>query len=415
MTDQAIVSMGNFATTVILARSLSKVEYGTYVVLYGVLLIAHALHASLVTYPISVLGAHRTATELKRFSSTSVLITLLLGVPVSAGVVAAAFVLSKRSDLFPYALAAMFCWQVQETLRRSLMAHLRHRAAIIGDTATYVGQALFVYLLVHHSIDRSARLGFEAIVAGSLLGACVHAIVLGARAPEFHNLIALFREYFRLGRYPLLSILGYSTTSLLFPWVLAYRSFAEVANYQTMMNLIQAVNPVMFSVGNLVVPAVAHEMLKPNGDEKARRVTYRFLLEGLIVLAPLFIGIVVAPRTIMEMLYGRHSGYGEHDIVVRVLVAGALATYIGHVLNSYFMGRKQVGVVAKGQLASSSAGVVCALVLIPVFGVPGAGLSYVAMGMGRSAALFIALRRQLARKRATQAHAIGALQPGEKA
>jgi O-antigen/teichoic acid export membrane protein len=406
MGDQAVVSLGNFLLTVILARSLSKVEYGTYVVLYGALLTANSLHAALVTYPISVLGAHRSPRELRLLSSNSLIITSLLGVPVSGVLILAAWIITRRTDLLLFVIAAMLCWQFQETLRRSLMSHLRHRRALLGDSATYAGEVIIVYWIVHTSTHVTARAGFGAILVASLAGAIIHAAGLGLGWPRFTESLRLAREYFTLGRFPMLSSLGYAGTLLLVPWVLAFKGLAEVASYQAMMNVVQVVNPVMFSVGNLVIPAVAHEMLKPSGDAGARRITYRYMLEGTALLAPVFAAVLLAPDLIMRTVYGRLSGYAEHDILLRVMVLGGCGLYLSHVLYCYLLGKKRVTAVAKCQLIASSAVVLCAFILIPIWGLTGAVISFIAMGTVRSWALIVAMRRDSRRTSAVNSYAV---------
>jgi O-antigen/teichoic acid export membrane protein len=392
MGDQAVVSLGNFLLTVILARSLSKVEYGTYVVLYGALLTAHSLHAALVTYPISVLGAHRTPRELQGLSSNSLIVMSLLGAPVSAVLILVAWIITRRTDLLIVVICAMLCWQVQETLRRLLMSHLRHRRAVLGDSVTYSGQVIIAYWMVHHGAPLTASIGFEAILIASLAGAILHAIALGLGVPNLTESLLLAKEYFTLGRYPLLSSFGYAGTLLLVPWVLAFKGLAEVASYQAMMNIVQVVNPVMFSVGNLIIPAVAHELLKPDGEAGARRVTRRYMLEGIALLAPIFLAVLIAPDVIMRMVYGHLSGYTEHDNLLRIMVLGACGLYMSHTLYCYFLGKKRVTVAAKSQLLASTASALFAFLLIPVWGIVGAVASFVVMGTVRSSVLANALR-----------------------
>lgn len=393
MSDQAVVSLGNFLLTVMLARSLSKVEYGTYVVLYGALLTANSLHAALVTYPISVLGAHRTPRQLRTLSSNSLVVMSLLGAPVSAVLILVAWLITRRTDLLIIVICAMLCWQVQETLRRSLMSHLRHRRAVVGDSVTYCGEVAVAYWLVHHGAPLTARIGFEAIIVASIAGAILHAIALGLGMPNLADSLRLTKEYFTLGRLPLLSSLGYAGSLLLMPWILAFKGLAEVASYQAMMNIVQVVNPVMFSVGNLIIPAVAHELLKPAGESGARRVTYRYMLEGLALLTPVFLAVLFMPNLLMRTVYGHLSGYAEHDALLRVMLLGACGLYVSHVLYCYFLGKKHVTVVAKSQLIASTASVLCALILIPLWGIVGAVIAFVSMGTVRSWALLLAMRR----------------------
>lgn len=392
MGDQAVVSLGNFLLTVLLARSLSKVEYGTYVVLYGALLTANSLHAALVTYPISVLGAHRTRGQLRVLSSNSLIVMSLLGAPVSAVLILVAWIITRRTDLLVIVICAMLCWQMQETLRRSLMSHLRHRRALVGDFVTYSGQVIVAYWMIHHGTPLTARIGFEAILVGSVAGTALHGIALGLRLPNLIDSLHLAKEYFTLGRLPLLSSLGYAGTLLLVPWILAFKGLAEVASYQAMMNIVQVVNPVMFSVGNLIIPAVAHELLKPGGEASARKVSYRYALEGIALLAPVFLLVLFAPDTLMRMVYGHLSGYAEHDVLLRVMLLGASGLYLSHVLYCYFLGKKRVTVVAKSQLIASIAAVLCAFLLVPVWGIAGAVSSFVVLGVVRSSVLANALR-----------------------
>jgi O-antigen/teichoic acid export membrane protein len=393
MSDQAIVSLGNFLLTVMLARYMSKPEYGVYVVTLGALLVGNAIHSALIAYPVSVIGAHVGPREIGQFASNAVLVTYVFALPVIGVLGAATWILSKHSDLYLFVIGAMLCWQTHETVRRCLMSQLRHKATIFGDAVAYLGQIALVLFLTFRHVQMRAQIGFMAIMVASLAGALVHASIIGLRAPAFSAALSLGRESIRLGRWSLFSVLGYWGTVSLLPWVLALRSLAEVANYQTMMNVVQVVNPVMFSVSNLVIPSVAHELRKPDGVRGARRITFVYMSQGLVILAPLFTGILVAPAFIMRVLYGRTTGYAENDAVLRILVIGGLATYMGHILTAYFFGRKEVEIVGRVQIAATAVALVCAPLIIPEWGITGAALTFVAMGITRSGLLMAALWR----------------------
>src|SRR6185369_10546466 len=98
MGDQSIVSIGNFLLTVALARTMAHVEYGGYVVAYGALYFAHALHNALVVYPISIRGAHHSRAELRVLASESLIITYLLALPAGALVGIAVSLVLHRTD-----------------------------------------------------------------------------------------------------------------------------------------------------------------------------------------------------------------------------------------------------------------------------------------------------------------------------
>ena len=127
--DQALVSLGTFLTSIALARSLSPSDFGAYGALVAAILFLNGIHSSLVTSPLSVQGAAVDRATLGRYSTASMVFTLALAVPAGLLLVAGCAGLGK-SSLWIWAPASLVLWQVQETMRRSLMCGLGHRRAV---------------------------------------------------------------------------------------------------------------------------------------------------------------------------------------------------------------------------------------------------------------------------------------------
>ena len=127
--DQAVVSLGTFLTSIALARSLSPSDYGVYGALLAGLLFLNGIHTSLVTSPLSVQGAAVDRATLGRYSTASVLFTLVLAAPSGLLLLAASAGLG-RTSLWIWAPASLALWQLQETMRRSLMCGLGHRREV---------------------------------------------------------------------------------------------------------------------------------------------------------------------------------------------------------------------------------------------------------------------------------------------
>ncbi len=68
LSDQAMLSIGNFFTNILLIRHLSKDNFGNFAVLFSVILFLNNLHTSIVTYPLSVLSAGEDDAALRRQS-----------------------------------------------------------------------------------------------------------------------------------------------------------------------------------------------------------------------------------------------------------------------------------------------------------------------------------------------------------
>src|SRR5882724_12091977 len=81
--DQAILSLGNFLTNILLIRHFSDYQFGTYAVLLTVVLFLNNLHASLVSYPLSLaIAADGSRLHRRTINSLGItfLINILLGV-----------------------------------------------------------------------------------------------------------------------------------------------------------------------------------------------------------------------------------------------------------------------------------------------------------------------------------------------
>src|SRR5687768_3970720 len=82
--DQALVSLANFLTMLLLARSLQPAEFGSFVVLYMVLLFAGSLQMTLVTRPHSVLAAPMTDAAYETYTAGATAWQLLLALGLAA-------------------------------------------------------------------------------------------------------------------------------------------------------------------------------------------------------------------------------------------------------------------------------------------------------------------------------------------
>ncbi|MBN8965369.1 MAG: hypothetical protein J0H89_08315, partial [Rhizobiales bacterium] len=133
--DQGVVSLGSFAANIMLARLLPNADYGVFAVIFALLLMLQVFNTTLIFYPftIRIAAAAGERTDLI-WSSLLLLVAALL--PLAA-TVSAGLLIFGEGDLIPSVLIWCALWQVQESLRRVLFAEFRHRAAVVGDVATY--------------------------------------------------------------------------------------------------------------------------------------------------------------------------------------------------------------------------------------------------------------------------------------
>jgi O-antigen/teichoic acid export membrane protein len=362
--------------TVLLARHLTADQYGRFVVLFGALMVSMVVHAALVTYPISVLGPRNGAEQLRQFAANSVLLTLgvdLLMAPclwICCGALGCVYI-------FPLACGTMVMSHLQETMRRALMSHLRHGAAVPGDVAMYLGQFVLAFAALRFG-HLNLTFAVGSILVAATAGAMTHALRLGAALPDLRAAFRAIGGMWRLGRWPLLTNAGYAVTYQLFPWMLAHQALSASATYQAALNVVAVVNPLAFAAGNLVVPAVAHARIR-SGTHSPWQVALRYLWMGIALIAPFVLATAAAPHAMIRLLYGAASPYMAMAGTLRVLAIASLFMYIGHVLSFYFLGMEDTAAVLKTQCAASLAAVCVAVWAIPLLGPFGAAVALTAM------------------------------------
>lgn len=384
VTDQAAVSLGNFLTQIVLARHFGLREYGIFALIFSVLLFLNSFHAGLIIYPLTVRGAESDDSGLRSLTSSCLLFTAWLVVPESVVIVVAAWALHVGM-LVPWIVAALILWQLQETLRRAFMAHLRHREAIVGDIVSYMGQALLLIVLARGP-HLTLAAAFATIAASSLAGIVIQCYQLGLSSPAFRNSTALFKRITKSGRWVCLDNGITALTLLAFPWILsAISGPAAAAPFQALVNILGVGHPVMWSVGNLIVPATAKARIN-GGVRTASMWAVKYGMEGAVLLVPYYGILMFWPKLALTAFYGNHSVYLELQLALRVFVVAYLFAYLAQVMAALLNGMEHSRSVFLSQVMATVAALALVVPLIAWQGVVGACTGYLTMTLTRSAA-----------------------------
>lgn len=364
--DQGVVSLGNFATQLILARSLTPKDYGSFALFYGLILILNVCHLCFVSYPLSLAGTPATTQRLRNITVAALSKTGLLNIVFIIPVCAAAGFM-HRKQLIIWVFCALFTGQIQETLRRALMAHSRFFEVVWGDAISYVVQAGMVGLLVIWNRGTLEHV-FQIMAITSMLGGLLQYMQLGSGYFDKAESMALFRVSIREGRWAFLASFSNVITSAALPWILAVRGVSEAAAYQAAANLLSFVNPIASSSGNLILPTVAntHEVVRLR-LKRAREIGAR---GGALLLLPFALALV-EPRFCLVLMYGRSSVYTSMSLAVQILSLAFAAAYIGHVQMFILYGLGMGNAALRGQIIGT-AGLLLAVPLALWFGVVGA-------------------------------------------
>lgn len=375
LTDQGLVSLGSFTLNIVLARALPAGEYGLFALVVGIVLFANSIHGSLITYPLLVSGAGAGREALRRTTGGSVLLTLVLALPLGALPAAAAWLLG-RGDLAWLVFLGCVAWQVNETLRRALMADMRHERAIPGDLFSYLGQAGVLWALgrTGHLSLGSAFLALSACMAAGTLW---HLALQGVSFPSWKEAGRQGAGFFELGRWVLLGNLSGIVSVQGFPWALALHGgpgFA--ASFQAAVNILGVANPVIFGVGSVIIPATAKARAE-GGRSTAKRVGMAYAGNGALLVLPFYAALLVWPYQALHFLYGDASPYLGLAGVLRILVLAYVLSYFAQTAGAVLNGMKETRAAFAANAAAAAAAVAIGLPLAAT-----GGLAWASAGLG---------------------------------
>jgi O-antigen/teichoic acid export membrane protein len=337
--DQGLVSVGNFLTLVFVARGLAeKADYGAFGLILEVIFYVNTLQSALVVYPLTLRGASADAEELRRLAGASLFLTLLICVPaVLAGLVWGS--LSTNAALAAAAVFAFVVWQIQELVRRALMAQFRYGDVAWGDGLRYLGTAACVGYLWQRGL---LTLPFVFVVIGAFgaLAIVIQTVQLRPRASGLSDLWALARQFAHTGRWMLLSSISAVLISLCGVWTIsAFHGNDFVGEFYAIANFTKPANPLVITLCALVMQHAA-KAYETGGIVAARRIALKFAAVTCTITVPYLLLIIAFPATAIRLLYGANTHFDDPtgDLALRFFAAGFILFILMSLMGAFMSG-----------------------------------------------------------------------------
>lgn len=372
--NQATVSLGNFASNLLLAKMLSPSEYGTFVLICGGCFMANALHSSVILAPMMVTSAAADEDDMRRCAAGSLLLTPITAAVFAVMVIAVAFML-RRPVAGLFAVGFMLAWQMQETTRRVLLSRFRYRDATWGDAFSYIGQALAIAVLcwVHALSLERVLLLMAATSALAALGQAIQSKLIRISKRDLHELAA---RYWSFGKWLLVATVVGATVGQLPLWTLAANHGREqAAAFQALLNILGVTHPILLTISAIVLPATAAAMASGAESSKltlARRLGSHYIWQFELLIAPVLLAYAIWPAFFLRVLYGASSPYVHLEVALRIMVVAYVLTVPAFVLATILTGIADARGNAIVQIGSA---IVAIVVIVPgslLFGLIGA-------------------------------------------
>lgn len=391
--EQAMLSSANFLAALILARTLPKEEYGIFTLAYTAAIFLQGFQRALLSIPMVVYAAspellaengvfwRRLQAGLVVVVTLSLLLLLALFMLVEAVYWIQAVLWITLIITVPIFYYEFFRrWLIQEGKISQLLT------MAVAYAAVYVGGVLVV-VRNHQAALPAALLMAGGAVVATLIG------YRRATSPKPRPTLTFsqfLRDLWMFGRWSVLSHVAFTGYNSLTQFVLAFFAGPTgVAMFQATRNTVQPVQTLIMAIDNVDKPRASKSLLK--GGLPAMAASLRNTSRTLILLGGgylLFLG-VMAPHVLHVLYDGR---YDDASFETRSWLPVVFLMLLGQPFESGLYLLKRPDLLFKGRIWAALAGIIVALVFVPVLGVSGALLGLGAGWLVSTVFAFIQLR-----------------------
>jgi O-antigen/teichoic acid export membrane protein len=378
LADQAVASITNFATGVILARCCTKEEFGLYMLGFTVILLVTDVQTSLIATPYMVYAPRLKGVKHALYSGSTLVHQLVFSLIAMLILAGGAFVthFGIGPNGLPRVLGALSTViaviMMREFVRRVCFARLKLKAAFVFDTCVGVGQIGGLLLL--------ARLGWLSANSAYLLigAACGVGVIWWLWAdrsfyrPRADASVADLKRNWTFGKWVFASGLLWTASTNLYPWLLAFfHGAAAAGTFAACMGVVSASNPVLLGIQNLIGPKIAHEYAQ-NGPIALRRLVLRISAIIALPLSLLTLALILWGDRLVGMLYGHQ--YTGNMPVVAALACNLLVTAVAFAFSRALFAVERADLDFRLNLAAIAIMATLGLWLVRSYGPLGAAL-----------------------------------------
>ena len=303
--DQGIISLSNFAASIILTMLVSPSELGTYVTGFFAVYFVRAIQDGVIIQPLNSFGASKDTKSFKAYFSAIAIHQLILSTLTAIGAWALGWILTKTGNdtLGPTISVlwfAFFTWQTQEFIRRTFYTRNEvHKGMWVSVIDNFVRLGFIV--LISKVGHVSGLTGLTAMGLGSLVGSLLGIwLARDYFTGEIQDIYRTWRENWRFGRWILGASLAEWVVVDFYPIIIAGAiSFAATGAYQTLQNLVAPIHVLLRTMDTFVTPIMARAYDQSGTHKLKRTINLIFLLGGIPVFGLLIVAVILTP----QMLY----------------------------------------------------------------------------------------------------------------
>jgi O-antigen/teichoic acid export membrane protein len=321
LSDQGLVSVTNFATTMMIGRVCGKAELGVYTLAWTLMSLVTGISSTVIATPYTVFSPRLAHSRRRRFRGSILMHQLLLSTMFALTIAAAAFLASRAgwvseniSTVVTTAAAVLLCIGVREFVRGVSFAELRTSWALSVDVIACCGQAAGLLLLLYCQALTASR-ALVVLGMSSGLAAAVW-FALHGKAFRFNTKLLAqdWRRNWDFAKWVFGSAIAWQAATYLYPWMLTiFHGTSATGAWAACSAIVATANPVLLGLNNYVSPKIAN-VYASGGILEMKRYVHRSSLTFAALLSPLVLVLVTFGDRILVAVYG-----GEYSGAIALL------------------------------------------------------------------------------------------------
>jgi len=378
-TDQGIVSLSNFLLIIILARIFDKADFGfiSFLLFIGVLI--NNIQISLITQPHNVIAANLEKISYEKYTNgalglqvLSIIILIVISVLIYTLQYTGLINLYDKISFIMFSIFYLSLKLIQDFFRRILFTSGHISQIVISDLIAYGGGVLFLLVVLYLKIEILYQI--IILITIPFILSIVYLLVTNKIEYKLSKKDMLFtaKKSFDFARWSFLSALTSWLGTRVFPITLGLLvSMEAVAIYAVLMNIINTLNPIFYTLTNFLTTVFAKVSEKSNLLRQT--INTFFALLPIIVIS--IIILIIYPKKILSFLYG--STYIEYVELLQYISSSIFLIALANILQLYLRASQNVKYIFKSFLYSTLFSLTLGSYLIYNYQIHGAVLAFI--------------------------------------
>jgi len=310
--DQAVVSLTNFATGVIIGRVCGKAELGVYALALTLMTLATQVSATLTTTPYAVFSPQLARNQRSLYLGSILMHQSLVSIIFALAMAAGAALGSWRgwlshtlSIVITTTACAMVFVGLREFIRQVSFAELKFGLALLVDVIACLAQVGGLLLLLHFGALNASRTYTLIGISSALVASGWLTFYWGTFRLDARLCARDIKRNWRFAKWVFGSYLLWTFAVYLYPWLLAaFHGTSVTGTWAACFAIVGLGTPVLTGLGNYVGPQI-HNVYAASGTTAMQRCVHRSSVLFTVLVLPIVLVLAGGGERIVTGVYGK--------------------------------------------------------------------------------------------------------------